>query len=164
MDGGVSTRLLEILAEDPARRRQASEEMLQQLLERNPNLAPLTGLLARNLSEEGSDAAGVLTGEVDEEIDELRARCDSLLEELGVLRRLLSTLASALGACESCWGTDAGCPNCGGDGRSGSFLPHRDLFHEWIVPAIRRLPQRRPRAGPRLPVTHEAVREQGGRA
>lgn len=44
-------------------------------------------------------------------------------------------LASALGACYSCWGADPECPECHGKGHPGSVMPDQDLFREWVLPA-----------------------------
>lgn len=43
-------------------------------------------------------------------------------------------LAAALGACE-CWGRDAGCPMCAGEGGPGWTAPHPQLYHEYVAPA-----------------------------
>lgn len=47
-------------------------------------------------------------------------------------------LATALGACE-CWGLQAECPVCAGEGRSGWLLPDHELFEELIRPAVVRM-------------------------
>ena len=57
-----------------------------------------------------------------------------------VHRNLL--LASALGACE-CWGEDAGCATCAGEGNAGWIEPDRHLYRELVVPATRRLAARK---------------------
>jgi hypothetical protein len=48
-------------------------------------------------------------------------------------------LAAALGACE-CWGLQADCGLCQGQGAAGWFQPEADLFDEFIRPAIARMP------------------------
>lgn len=47
-------------------------------------------------------------------------------------------LAAALGACE-CWGLDAGCAGCAGCGSAGWMAPDRELFGEFVQPAITKL-------------------------
>jgi hypothetical protein len=47
-------------------------------------------------------------------------------------------LAAALGACE-CWGLQAGCDLCWGQGCAGWIQPDPELFEEFIQPAIARL-------------------------
>jgi hypothetical protein len=46
-------------------------------------------------------------------------------------------LAAALGACD-CWGEDAGCPGCGGQGSAGWVPPDPELYAEYVAPAVRR--------------------------
>jgi len=52
-----------------------------------------------------------------------------------------AALAAALGACD-CWGQDAHCPLCRGAGGPGWTLPDRQLFAEYVYPALRALPKR----------------------
>jgi len=60
---------------------------------------------------------------------------ESTAQEALVDRNLL--LATALGACE-CWGEDAGCPSCGGEGSAGWLPPDPELYGEYVAPAVRR--------------------------
>jgi hypothetical protein len=50
-----------------------------------------------------------------------------------------SLLAAALGACE-CWGWQADCDLCEGQGSAGWIQPEPELFEEFIRPAIDRMP------------------------
>jgi hypothetical protein len=50
-----------------------------------------------------------------------------------------SLLAAALGACE-CWGLQADCELCRGQGSAGWTQPDPELFEEFIRPAINRMP------------------------
>ncbi|WP_182881733.1 hypothetical protein [Microbispora sp. H10949] len=59
-------------------------------------------------------------------------------------------LAAALGACE-CWGEDAGCPGCGGEGSAGWVPPDPELYAEYVVPVTRRISS----AGPAVTGTAE---------
>lgn len=61
------------------------------------------------------------------------------LKELDRLRERNAELAAALGACEACWGVDPGCERCRGHGGPGGRAPDRQLFAEYVLPAIRRL-------------------------
>jgi hypothetical protein len=47
-------------------------------------------------------------------------------------------LAAALGACE-CWGLQASCDLCRGQGSAGWTQPEPELFEEFVKPAIARL-------------------------
>ena len=62
-----------------------------------------------------------------------------LLEELQELRIVNDTLASALGACPYCWGDDNQCPECGGQGCTGSMPVTLKLFDELVAPAVLRV-------------------------
>ena len=48
-------------------------------------------------------------------------------------------LAAALGACE-CWGLRADCDVCQGEGSAGWTEPVRELFYEFVGPAVAKLP------------------------
>ena len=56
-----------------------------------------------------------------------------LNEELG---EFVDDIASALGACPSCWGEVQGCEICHGKGKTGYFKINKALFMEMIFPAI----------------------------
>jgi len=60
---------------------------------------------------------------------------ESAAHEALVDRNVL--LAAALGACD-CWGVDAGCPGCGGEGSAGWVPPDPELYAEYVAPAVRR--------------------------
>ncbi len=59
--------------------------------------------------------------------------------ELQELRERNDTLAAALGACYLCWGEDSACSHCRGRGRPGYTIPDKELFIEWVAPAVRTL-------------------------
>jgi hypothetical protein len=63
----------------------------------------------------------------------LRAARDAL----NLLQAHHATLASALGACPDCWGTEPVCARCDGSGGPGWVVPDQTAFATWIVPAIR---------------------------
>ena len=63
------------------------------------------------------------------------AMARAVLTERDQLRRRLTLLAAALGACDQCWGEDASCPACDGTGRPGSSPPHAELFDRYVRPA-----------------------------
>jgi hypothetical protein len=50
-----------------------------------------------------------------------------------------SVLAAALGACD-CWGEQADCSFCEGDGSAGWVRPDKQLFAKYVYPAVRTLP------------------------
>ncbi len=47
-----------------------------------------------------------------------------------------SVLAAAVGACD-CWGEQVECPFCAGAGTPGWIVPDRELFANYVYPAIR---------------------------
>lgn len=49
--------------------------------------------------------------------------------------QLLRRLATRLGCCPDCWGTEAACPTCGGLGSPGYFEPDAHLV-DWLGPAL----------------------------
>lgn len=67
-----------------------------------------------------------------------RRRVARLQAELKKLQALGDTLALALGACHVCWGEEDDCPACFGRGQVGSFAPDRELFNQYVLPALRR--------------------------
>jgi hypothetical protein len=60
------------------------------------------------------------------------ARYDDLIE-----RNI--ALASALGACD-CWGDNADCPICDGEGRPGWLPPDHQYFSTYVLPVLRTRP------------------------
>lgn len=49
-----------------------------------------------------------------------------------------SVLAAAVGACD-CWGEQADCPFCDGEGSAGWVRPDKQLFARYVYPAVRAL-------------------------
>ena len=98
------------------------EAVLGQLDPNDPTSAVMAQLLAQRSA--GADEDDLNAESVEEELEELRLRNQ--------------TLASALGACPICWGEDQACPKCAGKGRPGSLTPNEGLFAALVTPAIRR--------------------------
>lgn len=51
----------------------------------------------------------------------------------------MSMIACSLGACPECWGHDADCTQCAGQGRPGAFLPDERCFERFVLPAVERI-------------------------
>lgn len=87
-----------------------------------------------------------------EELDRLRAENEHLKALNRTLLAHSDFLASAVGACPDCWGEDAECPQCGGCGGPGAFVPQRVSFDEIVRPVLdqirERLAAQRRRAAP----------------
>ncbi len=71
----------------------------------------------------------------------LRRRLRALEAEVERLLEINDGLAAALGACPRCWGEDAACADCAGEGGPGAVAPERELFHRLVMPAVRRVKQ-----------------------
>ena len=69
---------------------------------------------------------------------ELIQKQQSLDRRYEQLRIQNATVASALGACV-CWGQDAACPVCRGDGRPGTQDVNQEAFGELIAPFFQTL-------------------------
>lgn len=72
-------------------------------------------------------------------VQRLRTETKTLTLELRDLRERNDSLAAALGACYLCWGEDSTCSHCRGRGRPGYVTPDKELFIEWVAPAVRTL-------------------------
>lgn len=83
--------------------------------------------------------AAAIRAEADSRETRCRRRVARLQGELDQLRALSDTLALALGACHVCWGEDDECPACYGRGQVGAFVPQRELFDQYVLPALRRV-------------------------
>lgn len=77
-----------------------------------------------------------------EQARRLREQSRQMLSELLALRERNDLLAEALGACYLCWGEYPDCQECQGQGMSGSRPPNRELFKQFVSPAISRLKTR----------------------
>jgi hypothetical protein len=85
-------------------------------------------------------------------IETLIQENSELQQENQVLHERLALLAEALGACPHCWGEDNSCRICYGQGTPGSFIPNREVFAAYVLPAVRtisryRLRNKAPGAG-----------------
>jgi hypothetical protein len=136
----------------------AQQQLLAQMGETDPRIGLLSKYLAsRREAEVETDADEDVSASVEaleREKERQEAMCSlqrvarSMYAELERLRERNDTLASALGACYLCWGEDAICEVCGGRGTPGSLPPEDETFSTLVVPAVRRMQQRRAGAQP----------------
>ena len=139
----------------------------QELLSQLESTDPTVGLLARYLAARqvsGSESSSEEETEVEEEaaraaeeqrlaleqyerlaqvVHHLQGQVKKLRAELDQLREVNDALAAALGACYLCWGKDAGCPVCHGTGHAGSAMPDKQLFAQFVAPALRTLQEQK---------------------
>ncbi len=140
------------------------QELLSQLESTNPTVGLIAKYLAarqvsesENSSEEEAievEGEAVYAAEVQsvavEQFEQLARvvqrlgkHVQKLRVELDHLREVNDVLAAALGACYLCWGNDAGCPVCHGIGTPGTTMPDKQLFAQFVVPALRVLQQQK---------------------
>ena len=72
-------------------------------------------------------------------IRRLQQRVEGLTRAVQELDARSDSLAAALGACYLCWGEDSDCEICAGAGRPGYQAPDREMFKQWVAPALHRL-------------------------
>ncbi len=110
----------------------------------DPTVRAVAELMARRQQEEreereAEEAAPVAEPPPTPEPLALRRRLRALEAEVERLLEINDGLAAALGACPRCWGEDAACPDCEGEGGPGAVAPERELFHRLVMPAVRRI-------------------------
>lgn len=66
-----------------------------------------------------------------------------LRHENSILQDRIEILAYALGACPECWGDDRQCETCRGQGKPGAYIPEKDSFDQYVLPAVRTLRMQR---------------------
>lgn len=114
----------------------------------DPKLGAVLSALAQQRSAAAendvvdADAGADAQAEAEAREVEQRARFDHLRDvarrmdaELRALRRRNAHLAAALGACPHCWGEDAECGTCAGEGLPGSAPPHRGHWRHYVAPS-----------------------------
>ena len=77
-----------------------------------------------------------LRGRMEALIEELKTQLESVQAEQRVLSERNDFLAAALGACCLCWGQDSRCRSCRGRGEPGFAIPDKDLFDQYVLPAV----------------------------
>ncbi|WP_225755263.1 hypothetical protein [Actinotalea sp. Marseille-Q4924] len=90
------------------------------------------------------DDAGVLVQEEQPSQADLQVALERMSRRLALVRhqrdaglQLLRQVATRLGCCPDCWGTESACPTCGGLGSPGYFAPDAHLV-DWLGPALDR--------------------------
>jgi hypothetical protein len=112
---------------------------LKDLLQQGSATDPRSALLTRMLGISPSSVDGQVMTETPspEEIDTSRGPMSNSLEvELETLRGRNEAMAAAVGACPKCWGEEAVCPECDGNGSPGSTMPDAAMFSRYVAPAV----------------------------
>jgi hypothetical protein len=132
-------------------------DLLATLAERDPRMAPLVQqlqvrLAARENAPQGLTEEDSAIVPQEQEIIEpekhpartqkLRKLAKTMFAELQELRSRNDMLADVLGACHLCWGEDATCVYCAGQGRVAAYLIDPKVFEDVIGPAAQQVMQR----------------------
>lgn len=72
-------------------------------------------------------------------LERAAARYRETKQQNRILADRIDVLAAALGACPACWGENDDCEMCSGKGVAGFYLPEKDAFVNYVLPAVRRL-------------------------
>jgi hypothetical protein len=110
--------------------------LIARYLMTNQRLADTSGSQAHTKSERSYEA------EQSEKLTRLLGRLEEIRQlrlEVKQLQEKNDALADSLGACYLCWGEDPGCPICRGTGAPGFMMPDKQLFMQWVAPALQRL-------------------------
>lgn len=119
----------------------AMESLMQQEDSMNPRMRLMMQLLARNNDAGASHAE---SADAHDDVDtiaeeQLRTRVSRLQDDLLEAEEMIDVFAESIGACASCFGGIADCPDCHGCGRSGWRMPDQRLFTHFVLPAVRRV-------------------------
>src|SRR3954467_6946719 len=138
--------LMSLLNADPAERQAAVQRMLIERMGGKGSAFDLASAMAgaREADPAPDPPAPALRG--------LYREAAALTAELSRAEHLLGRVATALGACPRCLGTDEECGICAGDGAPGRDAPDGERFYELVAPAVRRLAEE---TGP----THHPMKE-----
>ena len=137
------------------------QERLGELARNDARIAPLVQHLQERLAAKNNAvetaADEELVGEVEQptapiieprspsgRTREYKSLARRMFTELQRVRDRNSMLADALGACGQCWGEDAACEYCSGNGCVGAYLINPKLFESVVGPALEQLRQRPP--------------------
>ena len=74
-----------------------------------------------------------------EQVKQVNAEKAQMSSGLNYLLKLNNSLAEALGSCASCWGEDAACNNCQGQGSPGWRQINKRFFNRYVLPGLEKL-------------------------
>lgn len=118
------------------------QELMDQLSAGDPRIRAISEFLEQQASirqAASPEIEGAMAQKILAKSKKVIQENTELAEENRFLRERLEILAAALGACSDCWGEDSACSSCSGEGVPGCFLPDRDAFAGYVLPAVRTL-------------------------
>jgi hypothetical protein len=125
------------------------QALLARMSQDNPAMAAILQMMEAQKTAAAREPV-VLEGEAVDitasELAQISAQLDAAQAEVRLLRERCDTVAAALGACGLCWGQDSSCRACRGQGGPGHCIPDKELFYEFVVPAVRLMHASRQRA------------------
>jgi hypothetical protein len=112
-------------------------ELLDQMGGTDPRLQILTKFL-RSRNSLQADSVHV-EERAPAKVASLMTRYEQLKQKNVAVMQRNDVLASALGACSSCWGENSECETCGGEGSPGTYVPDKETFITYVLPAVRKV-------------------------
>jgi hypothetical protein len=100
----------------------------KELLNLMGNSDPVMQMLANIIESQSSYSTKKNVNSNNITISRLKKEYTTLLERNNIL-------ASALGACPFCWGTNVEC-ECRGEGKVGSRVPNKEAFIQFVLPVL----------------------------
>ena len=74
-----------------------------------------------------------------EQLKNSRIDRSQAMEKQNYLMKLNTSLADALGSCNSCWGEDPQCTICSGEGYPGWRKINKRLFNLYVLPSLEKI-------------------------
>lgn len=115
-------------------------DMLENLGIDDPRLRLMAEMMSNQKAQSNQPSAEQILAKkkrVLAKLEKFTQENSDLQQENQLLHERLALLAEALGACPLCWGEDNSCLTCYGRGVPGSFMPNRNVFDVYVLPAVR---------------------------
>ena len=74
-----------------------------------------------------------------EQVKQVNVEKTQMSGSLNYLWKLNNSLSEALGSCANCWGEDAECTNCQGQGSPGWRQINKRFFNRFVLPGLEKL-------------------------
>jgi hypothetical protein len=76
---------------------------------------------------------------IKDQLKQIKANMYETKNQLNDLQKLNNSLSQSLGSCTTCWGEDAACVICSGNGASGWRKINKRLFNRYVLPALEKM-------------------------